>query len=561
MKSILRKITNAQGQELTVSVHVPARLASGSGVVAASPEERDAVAAALRAFKASRFDEVLTLLAAFASAPTQPQTLVTLARTRIAEGDFGAAEQHLRQAERLFPQEPQVWKALAIVLRLQRRPADELVYRRNLIFLVPRPAAGAYLAFAQAYVKAYRKDPAPPMAELQFVAAKLAAHAPDDDAARRERLEFAQQLYELKPLQGKGIGHYKAVSPCPEDSRDVSIAWLSMATWCKRNAIECRRATELGRTGHRPTLAELTRVAVLPSFQWAPLLDEEMVAIDGFLIHRVKLQTEVASSPILLNRPGQRAELRIPRELPVVDTPALLLGGMAQYYHQTIDFLGTLAIAEALGAPDDLRLVVNDDLSPFQQEQFALLGIAEERLLRVKVDEPQRFARLWVASRPVLGGQWIDPLVPRWHRQRLVPAGLQPVRKLYLSRSAVGRRRVINEDAVVALLSERGYEVVRPETLSVAEQIRLFAQVSHIVAPTGAALTNMVYAAPGAHVVVFYNRYSVAGGSDRYFDALAEACGHSFAQIDCRPVELHRVQREADADIEVNLEALRAALD
>ncbi len=560
MATISRQFTNASGETVTVLAETAGRWGEAVGLITPTREEQDALRTALLAFDESRLEEVRTLLGPFADTSSVPATLITLARTSVVEGDFDAAEQLLKRAESRFPQEPQVWKALAILHRLQGRPLEELAYRRKLIFLVPQAAPGAHLAFAQAFAKAYRKEMDPPLGEMKFVSTALGARPMDDEAARRERLAFAQQLYELKPLLLEAVGHYRVASPLPAGSRDVSVGWLPLVHWCERNAIAYRRAVDLGRPGRRPVLAELSRVAVMPSFQWVPLLDEEKTAIDGFMMHRVQLQSELPESPLLMNRAGQRAEVRMPRELPLVEQPALLIGGMAQYYHQTVGFLGSLAVAEELGAPEDLPLVVNDELAPFQMELFALLGIDERRLIRVKSDEPLRFAHLWVPSRVVDAGRWIDPLLPRWYRRRLVSPAATAHRKVYLSRSDT-TRRVMNEDAVIALLAARGYEVIQPEKLCVAEQIALFAEVSHIVAPNGAALTNMVYASPGARIVVLYNRFSVAGGSDFYFDALAQACGHGFVQLDCKPVDVNQVARPADADIMVDLDALRAAIE
>jgi predicted Zn-dependent protease len=127
--------------------------------VETNAEEYEAVKVAMRAFRESRFGDVRNLLSPFASAPSLPPTLVTLARTCIAEGDFPAAERHLKDAEARFPQEPQIWRALAILHRLQRKHVEELTYRRNLLFLVPRPASGAYLAFLKAFAKVPHNDP------------------------------------------------------------------------------------------------------------------------------------------------------------------------------------------------------------------------------------------------------------------------------------------------------------------------------------------------------------------------------------------------------------------
>jgi hypothetical protein len=77
----------------------------------------------------------------------------------------------------------------------------------------------------------------------------------------------------------------------------------------------------------------------------------------------------------------------------------------------------------------------------------------------------------------------------------------RPTRRIYLSRAGVRLRRTENEDEIVAMLAARGFEAVRPETLSHADQVRLFGEAAQVVATGGAGLTNLLFAPPGATVV------------------------------------------------------------
>jgi capsular polysaccharide biosynthesis protein len=74
-------------------------------------------------------------------------------------------------------------------------------------------------------------------------------------------------------------------------------------------------------------------------------------------------------------------------------------------------------------------------------------------------------------------------------------------RRLYVSRRSQHMRVLVNEVALEAALVRRGFQIVRPEGMSVADQIRLFAEADVIVGPTGAGLTNALFAAPGCRVV------------------------------------------------------------
>jgi capsular polysaccharide biosynthesis protein len=74
-------------------------------------------------------------------------------------------------------------------------------------------------------------------------------------------------------------------------------------------------------------------------------------------------------------------------------------------------------------------------------------------------------------------------------------------RRLYLRRGGLVRR-LTNEAEVEAHLVQRGFEVVQPGSLSLDEQVRLFREAAVIVAPTGAALTNVAWCRPGTRVIV-----------------------------------------------------------
>ncbi len=496
----------------------------------------------------------------FIGAAVLVETRLLLARVALVQGDFEHALALLVQAEAQHSMDRRIWRALADVHQLRQQPAQELEYRRKLVYLDGGAPATAYTALVNAFIRAHYGNRTAPAAELKIASAKLSA-IPDVTSA--DKMEFACALYQVDALAVEARAHYQGANPCPREARDVAVPWVRMLDWCERSGASLHRLGQDGRPGHRPMVAELTDVSVFPSFQWIPVLAGGAAALDGFMMHRLRLQAEEPLSPILMGS-KRYAELRLPKQLPVIDEPALLIGGMAQYYHQTVDFLGSLAVADTLGQGRGLRLVVNDDLAPFQLEQFALLGYSLDRLIRVKPEQPVLLRQAIVPSRLVLGGRWIDPILPRWHRERLrrAVAGVPSIagRKLYLSRQGAVRRRVVNEEAVQALLESLGFEIVHPERLGVREQINLFSSASHIVGPTGAALTNMVYAPAGALIVVFYSRHLVAGGGDLYFDALAAACEHRFVRLEGTPTGTQQGQRVIDADIAIDLEELRVAL-
>lgn len=74
--------------------------------------------------------------------------------------------------------------------------------------------------------------------------------------------------------------------------------------------------------------------------------------------------------------------------------------------------------------------------------------------------------------------------------------------KYYLSRAGRSWRRIRNEDEVRGHLEAQGYRTVMAEDLSFAEQVRLFQGAGAIVAPTGSAMQNFIYAPTDVRLVV-----------------------------------------------------------
>ncbi|MDE2402196.1 MAG: glycosyltransferase family 61 protein [Burkholderiales bacterium] len=74
-------------------------------------------------------------------------------------------------------------------------------------------------------------------------------------------------------------------------------------------------------------------------------------------------------------------------------------------------------------------------------------------------------------------------------------------RRIYVRRNA-GLRKLINDQEISNLLSAAGFDIVSPEQLSFAEQVRLFSGAELVIGPTGAAMANLIFCQPGARVHV-----------------------------------------------------------
>lgn len=102
-------------------------------------------------------------------------------------------------------------------------------------------------------------------------------------------------------------------------------------------------------------------------------------------------------------------------------------------------------------------------------------------------------------------------------------------RRLFLNRSKMAGRYLLNFDQLRRQISDFGFEVIDPDRLSLSEQIRLFRTASHIVGIHGAGLTNTLFSgsglrmleiSPGNRISTHYYWLAETMGID-YYDIIA----------------------------------------
>jgi hypothetical protein len=104
---------------------------------------------------------------------------------------------------------------------------------------------------------------------------------------------------------------------------------------------------------------------------------------------------------------------------------------------------------------------------------------------------------------------------------------------------------VVNERELLDVASEFDFQKVRPETMSLREQIELFAGADAVLGPHGAGLLNGIYAADPT-VIELFGTYQ----NPCYF-ALFSGIGVKYAAILCDPI---------DGDIKVDPDDLERLL-
>jgi len=236
--------------------------------------------------------------------------------------------------------------------------------------------------------------------------------------------------------------------------------------------------------------------------------------------------------------------------------------GDRNYYHFLIDVLPRLGVLEQASGvePPDIWYVPTQ--AQFQRDLLDLFGITTDHRIDSDDFPHVRADCLVVPGLPSLIGEKNPPWVVDFLRQRLLktipPENVR--RPIYVARSAgANNRAVVNESALIEMLSERDFTVLDPGEMSVAEQIESFAGASIIVSPHGAALANLAFASPGSTVIELFPPGSVLPD---YWRLASSVPGLSYRYLSDWPKASSRNRPIAIvSDIEVDLDVLASMLD
>ncbi|MFD0484879.1 glycosyltransferase family 61 protein [Kineococcus sp. GCM10028916] len=226
---------------------------------------------------------------------------------------------------------------------------------------------------------------------------------------------------------------------------------------------------------------------------------------EGWVFHRGRLvegiwQEDGFPARSLMPRWRQDSAVRLPGT-----TVSLLQPWLPNYYHWTVQvvprIVRILDLLAERGEEAD-RWLIPSGAPGYIRQWLDLLGIPEERRLGVET-RGQVFdvERLLVASVPGRN-RWVSPSTVEQVRAAVahVPPGAGG-RRLLLQREGERRRVLLNAPEVVDALTRRGFEVVDPGGMTVAEEASLFSGADLVVGVHGAGLTNLVFCRPGATVV------------------------------------------------------------
>ncbi|WP_375437447.1 DUF563 domain-containing protein [uncultured Hymenobacter sp.] len=178
------------------------------------------------------------------------------------------------------------------------------------------------------------------------------------------------------------------------------------------------------------------------------------------------------------------------------------------FYDYTTFVVGKLCRIESVYGPDiwqQAKICYPLQHTQYEREFLEKLGIPKSSI----IDTAPYWGTAIEAESVIVANNHLtwcsslsDMMLLRNRFRSSLPIAATEKKKLYLSRK--GRRRVLNEGQVREIMATYGIEVIEDEPHSLDEQIHLFQNASVIVAPHGAALTNLLWCDEGTQVMEFF---------------------------------------------------------
>jgi hypothetical protein len=181
----------------------------------------------------------------------------------------------------------------------------------------------------------------------------------------------------------------------------------------------------------------------------------------------------------------------------------LLAGSHENYFHAMMDCLARLqSVPPHLLATADHILVPKSAAA--HNQILPLLNLPPHIGTRIVEDTDSLTAETLILPLTIYGASSYHPATSAFFNRLSanVPDSHNNLpRRLYLDRRGQANRRLVNEQEVIDRLGPLGFVPVTPNKLTIPDQIRLFRGAEAIVAPHGAALTNLGFCKPGCAVL------------------------------------------------------------
>ena len=238
----------------------------------------------------------------------------------------------------------------------------------------------------------------------------------------------------------------------------------------------------------------------------------------------------------------------------------------SNYYHFTFQSLAKLRLCGNIDKKVPLLVHESVVKYPSFQQLLQICNVDKRELIMLSADKQYNVDELYYISPQMISvpnyrkGAIKKPdddlycvASLKYLREMMLPhmdKEWQVPKKVFLQRRFASSRRGYNEEECEQLLTKNGFVGVRPETLTLEQQIALFNKAKCIVSATGAAFTNLVYGTACCKYVVMKG----AKSDESIFSSLAAFNGAQLVYLcDRSKGELKDASQEhGDFHIDVN---------
>lgn len=242
------------------------------------------------------------------------------------------------------------------------------------------------------------------------------------------------------------------------------------------------------------------------------------------------------------------------------------------YFHWLLDVIPRLVAA--LNKIDKPKIILPYHYKNIRFMAESLEAFPLSNLTFMSKDVVYKLNKLIVPTHIASAGDYNDNLVKQVRQiyrnyycdQRSIFLG----DKIYISRAKARMRKIINEEELIALLKQYGFEIIIAENYSFAEQVSIAFHGKYLISSHGAGLTNMLFMEAGSSV------FELRKAGDKYnncYFSLASALDLKYYYQKCEsdhgnyimPKDLNPMMAEwalfHNADIVVNVEEFKANID
>ena len=228
------------------------------------------------------------------------------------------------------------------------------------------------------------------------------------------------------------------------------------------------------------------------------------------------------------------------------------------YFHWHTEALAKLFFIQQKLSSDEYKLIIPAHYLGFKyiQESLAFLGYGLHNIIQVQESSIYKCADITNCNLFSTSGNYNSSII-RGLAEKLqaqVTSVSNQNKYIYISRSKVQKRRIVNEAAVKELMLFLGFQIVYPESLSYSEQIELFKSAKWLVTIHGAGLTNMMFMTPESNILEL--REENDNHNNCYF-SLASSMNHNYFYLKCKSVDK---SNDHIGDLSVDIEKLQEIL-